>query len=306
MDVVERSNPPAGSFAAWVMASRPATLGAAFAPVAIGAACAWAAGGLRWAPTLAALAAAFLIQIGTNFANDVFDYEKGADTGERLGPTRAVQAGLLTPRQMRWGMAVAFGLALLLGLYLTWVGGWPLLAIGVASIVSGIAYTGGPFPLGYNGLGDVFAFVFFGFVAVCGSVLLNLGHVTPLAWTAAVPAGALITAILVVNNVRDRDTDARAGKRTLAVRWGRQAVLVEYWLLLVAAYAVPVVLWLRGALGPWTLLPWLTLPLALYLAREIGRREGRALNPVLVSTAKLVTVFGVLFAVGIVLGAPPR
>jgi 1,4-dihydroxy-2-naphthoate octaprenyltransferase len=305
VDVVERSTPAAGSFAAWVMAARPATLGAAFAPVAIGAACAWAAGGLRWPPTLAALAAAFLIQIGTNFANDVFDFEKGADTGERLGPTRAVQAGLLTPRQMRWGMAVAFGLAFLLGLYLTWVGGWPLLVIGVASILSGIAYTGGPYPLGYNGLGDIFAFIFFGLVAVCGTVLLNLGHVTQLAWAAAVPPGALITAILVVNNVRDRGTDARAGKRTLAVRWGRRAVLVEYWLLLAAAYAVPVALWLRGTLGPWTLLPWLTLPLALFLAREIGRREGRALNPVLVSTAKLVTFFGLFFALGIILGAPP-
>ena len=288
-----------GSVKAWILASRPPTLAAALVPVAVGAAVASSLDGLRWLPTLGALWGAIWIQIGTNFANDVFDFEKGADTGERLGPTRAVQAGLLSPAAMRRGMVVAFALAVVAGVYLTIVAGWPIVAIGVLSVASGIAYTGGPYPLGYNGLGDVFVMIFFGFVAVGGTVWVNMLNLPTIAWWAAVPPGALATAILVVNNVRDRETDVEAGKRTLAVRFGRRAVIIEYVLLLIAAFAVPV--WLAVTTGPWCLLPMVTLPWAIKLLRDLTRLEGRALNPVLVSTAKLLIVHGLLFAAGLAL-----
>lgn len=290
-----------GSISAWVLAARPATLSAAFVPVAVGTAVAFAVDGFSLLPALAALFGASFIQIGTNFANDVFDYEKGADTEDRLGPTRAAQAGLLTPRAIRAGMVLTFALATFAGLYLTWVAGPTIVAIGVASILSGIAYTGGPYPLGYNGLGDIFVMVFFGFVAVCGTVFVQVGAVPELAWWASVPVGALATAILVVNNVRDRETDVRVGKRTLAVRFGRRAGIGEYIALLLAAYAVPLALVVLGQSQPWVLLPWVTAPLAIKLVGRLVLDEGAALNSTLVGSAKLLLVFGVLFALGLAL-----
>ncbi|MCP3964541.1 MAG: 1,4-dihydroxy-2-naphthoate polyprenyltransferase [bacterium] len=296
-----RRRPLGGPAKAWLLASRPQTLAAAFVPVLVGAACAFTLGGLRWGPTLAALWGAIWIQIGTNFANDVFDYEKGADASERLGPLRAVQAGLLTPAQMRRGMWLAFTLATAAGVYLTWVAGWPIVAIGVASVLSGIAYTGGPYPLGYHGLGDVFVLIFFGFVAVCGTAFINLGEVPALAWWAAVPVGCLATAILVVNNVRDREGDRAAGKRTLVARLGRRAGVAEYVLLLAAAYLTPI--WLfRDWASPLIMLPLITLPRAGLLVAQLVEREGRELNETLVGTARLMVLYGVLFAAGIVLG----
>ncbi|MEM6796037.1 MAG: 1,4-dihydroxy-2-naphthoate polyprenyltransferase [Acidobacteriota bacterium] len=293
------SLPAPGSLRAWILASRLPTLSAAAVPVAIGAAVAASAGGFRLLPTLAALWGALFIQIGTNFANDVFDYEKGADTSERLGPTRAVQAGLLSADQMRRGMVLTFALAFAAGLYLAWVGGWPIVAIGILSILSGIAYTGGPYPLGYNGLGDVFVFLFFGFVAVAGTVWVNMLALPEMVWWTALPPGALATAILVVNNLRDRVTDVHAGKRTLAVRFGRRAVLAEYALMLALAYGVPLALVLLGKAGPAVLLPLLTLPLAARLWRRLVAGEGAVLNPVLADTAKLLVLHGLLFAVGL-------
>lgn len=287
---------------AWWIAARPVTLTAAAVPVLVGTAVAHVLGGLRWGPALAALLGAGAIQIGTNFANDVFDYEKGADTEERLGPTRAVQAGLLSAREVRAGMIVAFGLAVLVGLYLVGVGGVPVVIIGLCSIASGIAYTGGPFPLGYHGLGDVFVMIFFGFVAVLGTVYVQMLAWPPLAWWAAVPPGALATAILVVNNLRDRETDVRAGKRTLAVRFGRRGAELEYFGLLATAYAVPAWIGWRVLPGAWeVLLPLATLPWAVTLAVQVRRLEGRPLNAVLAATAKLLFVHGVLFAVGLAL-----
>lgn len=292
-----------GSARAWLLASRPQTLTAAVVPVLVGTAVAHALGEFRKGPALAALLGAMLIQIGTNFANDVFDAEKGADTEERLGPTRAVQAGLLSPRAVRAGMIVTFGLAVLAGLYLAATAGWPVVAIGVASILSGIAYTGGPYPLGYHGLGDVFVMGFFGFVAVCGTVFVETGAVPLLAILASIPVGALATCILVVNNLRDRHTDVKAGKRTLAVRLGRGGVLTEYVLLLLASYSVPVALAaLHGK--PWLLLPLASLPVAALLFRRILASEGRALNPCLASTAKLLLLFGALFSAGLLLSRP--
>lgn len=296
--------PQPGSPGAWLLASRPATLAAAFVPVAVGAACAWASGGLRWGPTLAALAVALLIQVGTNFANDVFDFEKGADTGERLGPTRAVQAGLLDAAQIRRGMWIVFGLAFVAGLYLAAVAGWEMIVVGVVSILCGIAYTGGPFPLGYNGLGDVFVFLFFGFVAVTVTAYVSLLTVPGLALWASMPVGALSTNILVVNNIRDRHGDREAGKRTLAVLLGRRGAMGEYVLLTLLAYAVPAFLALRADQQPWLLLPLLTLPWAVLLIAQLARREGRPLNATLVGTARLLVVHGLLFAFGLVLAEP--
>lgn len=299
-------SPPAapGTLRRWVLAIRPATLTAAAAPVLVGTACAAAVDGFRAGPALAALAGALLLQVGANLANDVFDFEKGADTADRLGPTRVVHAGLLSAAAVRTAMAVVFTLALAVGVYLTWVAGPLIVVVGVLSIAAAVAYTGGPFPLGYHGLGDLAVFIFFGFVAVCVTALVQAGRVPALAWAAAVPVGALTTAILVVNNLRDIATDAAAGKRTLAVRFGRRAAIAEYDALLLAAYAVPVALVAAGPLGAPALLPLLSAPLALSLARRLARETGRALNPLLGGTARLLLVFGALFALGIVLGAP--
>ncbi len=285
---------------AWILAARPATLTAAAAPVAVGTACAYAAGGFAAGPAIAALVGAFLIQIGTNFANDVYDGERGVDGPARLGPVRAVAAGLLTGAQLRRGMAVAFGLAVACGAYLAAVAGWPVVAIGVASVASGIAYTGGPWPLGYHGLGDVFVLGFFGFVAVCGTAFVQLGSVPALAWWLALPVGAIATAVLVVNNLRDRDGDRVSGKRTLAVRFGRRGAIVEYALLLGAAYAVPVARVVGGD-PAWLLLPCLTAPWAARLFVRVASTDGRALNPLLGATAKLLLAFSLLLALGVTL-----
>lgn len=292
-----------GSLRAWILGARPQTLTAALVPVVVGTAVAHRTGPLRVGALVAALLGAVWIQIGTNLANDVFDYEKGADTHERLGPLRVTQAGLLSPTAVRRGMILSFALAMLCGVYLTWVCGPLIVLIGLLSIASGIAYTGGPYPLGYNGLGDLFVFVFFGLVAVCGTAFVGSGRVPLLALGAALPIGALATAILVVNNVRDYTTDVRAGKRTLVVRLGRRFGVGEYLALLAVAYVVPLGLWVAGLAGPLCLLPLATLPLALPLYRTLATQtEGAILNRTLANTAKLLLLFGVLFAVGIWVG----
>jgi 1,4-dihydroxy-2-naphthoate polyprenyltransferase len=290
------------SFSRWLLAIRPATLTAGATPVLVGTAVAHAADAFRAGPALAALLGALLLQVGSNLANDLYDFEKGVDTADRLGPTRVVQAGLLSPTAVRAGMFVTFGLALLVGLYLTWVAGPAIVVIGIVSILAAIAYTGGPYPLGYNGLGDIAVFLFFGPVAVCGTAFVQAGHVPPLAWAAAIPVGALTTGILVVNNVRDIETDARTGKRTLAVRLGRRGAVAEYALLLLAAYATPPALVLAGTLSPWALLPLVTAPMAVGLYRRVRDLRGRPLNAALGGTARLLFLFGALFAAGIALG----
>ena len=304
----------------WLLASRPATLTAVVSPLLVGGALALResnANGWAW---LAAFLGALFIQLGTNYANDVFDFEKGADTVERVGPVRAVQAGLVTPRQMRVAMILAFALATLCGTYLVWLRGWPLVWIGVASILSGVAYTGGPFPLGYNGLGDVFVMLFFGFVATMGTYFVMTGVIEPASAMWSVPTGATCTAILVVNNLRDMDTDVKVGKRTLAVRFGAKFVRIEYTLLLFGAVLWPLVmlLGLLGILGvasllahkilwpgmpPWPrFLPLLLLPWALKLTRTLwSTRDPAVLNPLLGATARLHLFYGILAAGGIVL-----
>jgi len=289
------------SLSAWLLAVRPKTLPAAISPVLVGTAMAWADGHFSLFPALAAAAGALLLQIFSNFANDYFDFAKGADTSERLGPTRVMAAGLLSPRAMRRGMVLVVALAALDGVYLVLVGGWPILAVGLASLGAAVLYTGGPFPYGYHGMGDLFVFVFFGLVAVAGTYFVQAGALAVEVLVAAAAVGALVTAILVVNNLRDIATDARAGKRTLAVLIGARNTRLQYVILLVLAYAAPFVLWLGFERGAAILLPLLSLPLAIRRAGSLYRATGTALNALLAATAQLSLIYSLLLSLGLLL-----
>lgn len=291
----------------WWLAIRPPTLPAAIAPVLVGLGAAIGVGTpFRLDTAAGCLAVALLLQVAANLANDVSDFRRGADTETRTGPVRVAAAGLLTERQLEGGIAVVLALAAVVGLGLALVGGWPLVLVGLAAMVATLAYTGGPWPYGYRGLGEAFVFVFFGLVAVVGTAYLQALSVQPLYWWAAVPVGALVTGILVVNNLRDLPTDRAAGKRTLAVTFGEGFAKTEYLVLVGAAYAVPVVLVVLGMRGLPVLLPWLSLVLAwtpLRLVASFGPGvDPRSLNPVLKATARLALVFGVLFAIGLAVG----
>lgn len=287
---------------AWALGARPKTLPAAVAPVVVGSALAHADGKFAPWPAVAALLAALLIQIGTNLANDYFDHIRGFDTVERKGPLRVAQSGLIPLQELRLGILVTVGLTAAIGVFLTVVGGWVVLAIGVASLVAAIAYSGGPFPLSSNGLGDLFVFLFFGLVAVCGTYFVQALEFSLLSLFVAVPVGALTTAILIVNNYRDIETDEQVGKRTLAVAIGPVATRAEYVLMLVLAYATPAALWIAGHLSAWVLLCWLSLPLAVGLVCTMYRTtSGPELNQALAGTARLDLVFGLLLAVGLLL-----
>jgi 1,4-dihydroxy-2-naphthoate octaprenyltransferase len=287
----------------WAAATRPATLWAAVAPVAVGTACAAVAGGARPLVALLCLAGALLLQITANLVNDASDFERGADTGARLGPRRAVQAGWLTAGEVRRGAAIALALAAACGVGLAVIAGWVIIPLWIAAITAAVLYTAGPRPLGYLGLGDVLVFLFFGFAGVVGTTFAQTGSAPMVAWIAALPVGALATAVLAVNNLRDRATDATAGKRTLAVRLGERAVRAEYRALVAVAAVTPVALAVvqRSA---WLLLPLLASPLAADPLRRMRRSDGAALNPALGATARLLLVFGVLFALGLALGVP--
>jgi 1,4-dihydroxy-2-naphthoate polyprenyltransferase len=292
---------------AWWLAIRPRTLPAAVGPVLVGVGLAIGDGVFRPLPALAALAGALLLQIASNLANDYYDFVKGYDQPDRKGPTRVALSGLISLRELRLGLMLVLLVTAAIGLYLISVGGWPILVVGVAAIVASVAYSGGPFPLSANGLGDLFVFIFFGLAAVVGTYYVQALAVTPLVWLAALPPGFLITAILVVNNLRDIETDARVGKRTLAVRLGAAGARWEYTLLLAGAYAVPLALLgtapVRDAFDPSSLLvmlPWLTLPNAMRLRRIVySASDGPAMNRALAGTARLSLHFGVLFALGL-------
>ncbi len=290
---------PPSRLAAWGLATRPRTLVAGLVPVAVGSSLAWRAGVFQALPALAALVGALFIQVGTNLANDYFDFKRGADTAARLGPARATQQGWLSPREVFGGAMICFGLAFVVGLYLAWVAGWPLVIIGLTSLAAGYAYTGGPFPLAYHGLGDVFVLVFFGFVAVGGTYFVQAGTVTPTVLLAAVPVGLLGVALLAVNNTRDEPTDRAAGKRTLVVRLGPGFGRFEWAACVGVSALVPPAMWLAGLASPWVLSSWLALPLAVAPARLVFTQTGAVLNEALAATAKLQLVFGILFAVGL-------
>lgn len=285
----------------WVMASRPKTLLAAFVPVFVGAALAYAEGKFVFLGSLIALLCALLIQVGTNFTNDLYDHLKGADTKERKGPIRVLNAGLVSVRTMQTAIAITFGLSFVLGLTLVYLNGPIILLIGVASILAGLAYTAGPFPLAYNGLGDVFVFLFFGLVATVGTYYVNTGTASTASFLAAIPVGALITNILVVNNYRDIEQDKKAGKNTLAVIFGKSFAYYQYALLLISSYVIPILLYHSFEKKVWIFLPILSVPIALKLLIALKRNEGSELNKSLELTAKLSAIFGVLFSIGLAL-----
>jgi 1,4-dihydroxy-2-naphthoate octaprenyltransferase len=287
----------------WMLAIRPKTLPAAVAPVVLGWSIAAATGRFEWLPALAAMVCSLMFQIGANLVNDVVDFSKGADTNQRTGPTRVTQTGLLTSGQVWGGVWLTFGVAALAGAYLTWQSGWVVLWLGLASILAAIIYTAGPFPLAYHGLGDLFVMVFFGFAAVCGTVYVVSGTLPVTAWFGAVAAGALTVNILVVNNIRDIETDRTAGRRNIAIVFGRSAAAWEYALMLVVAYAVPPVLICKGMASYWALIPLLSLPQGIKLWSILrGDLSGQALNPILGKTAQLLLAYCALLAVGLLPG----
>jgi 1,4-dihydroxy-2-naphthoate octaprenyltransferase len=288
-------------FSAWLLATRPKTLPAAISPVLVGCAVAGAEDEFDLVAALAAFAVALLLQVGANLANDVADFRRGTDTDDRLGPMRVTQGGLIPPRHVRIATAAVLLAAVVPGLYLTWRGGPVLAMIGLLAIAAAVTYTAGPKPFGYLGLGELFVFFFFGPVAVVGSAFVMTHHVSRLALLSSVAMGCLVTAILVVNNLRDIDTDRVAGKRTLAVRIGRGATRWEYTALIAVAYAIPLTTWWSGLSEPWPLLAWTTTPLAIHLVRQVWEVDGRELNPVLGGTARLCLWFAVALAAGIAL-----
>jgi 1,4-dihydroxy-2-naphthoate octaprenyltransferase len=248
---------------------------------------------------VAALVAALLLQIGSNLANDLFDFDRGADTEARIGPPRAMQMGLLSRAQMRAGIGIVFALAIAVGFYLLSVAGWPVAIVGLLSVAAALAYTGGPWPFGYKGFGDPAVFLFFGVIAVVGTNYVQSLRLSPDAFFASLSVGALATAILVVNNVRDIETDRVAGKYTLAVRLGRKGARVEYATLIGTAYALLPVYWLGCGRSVFVLAPLLSIPMAWPLVRTIFEVEdGPTLNAALAGTAKLCLVFSLLLAVG--------
>ena len=288
---------PAGALRLWIIAARPRTLPAAIAPVLVGTALAGTEDVFRPLAFVCALIGSVFIQIGTNLSNDYSDARRGADTEDRLGPVRVTAGGLMPPKQVLVGTYVAFGIAVAAGAYLIAIAGWQLLVVGAASILAGVLYTGGPRPYGYEGLGELFVFLFFGVVAVVGSYYVQTEDLSWIAFALSVPVGLLVSAILVVNNVRDIETDRRAGKRTLAVRLGRDRARTLFATMIGVAFVVPIVVWLAGGLSAWLLLTLAAFPLVPPLVRTVyTRSDGPSLNRALADTGRLVAVFSLLLA----------
>jgi 1,4-dihydroxy-2-naphthoate polyprenyltransferase len=286
----------------WFVAARPRTLPAAVAPVLVGTALAIAVEEFDALAFVCALIGSVFIQIGTNLSNDYSDARRGADTEDRLGPVRVTAGGLMPPRRVLIGTYVAFGVAVAAGLVLAVIAGPEIIAVGVASILAGVLYTGGPRPYGYEGLGELFVFLFFGVVAVVGSYYVQAEGLPWEAFALSVPVGLLASAILVVNNVRDIDTDRRAGKRTLAVKLGRPGARRLFDAMLAGSYVVCVAIPAAGGLDWWVLLPLLSLPLAVKLRATVATRtDGPALNGALADTGRLLAVFSLLLAAGVLL-----
>lgn len=283
----------------WIEAARPKTLPAAAAPVIMGSAMAFHDRVLNLPAALAALFAALLIQIGTNLANDYFDHAKGADTEERLGPTRATQAGFVTPQTMKFAFILTFSLAFVIGMYLVYRGGWPVLLIGLLSILFGILYTGGPYPLGYNGLGDIFVLIFFGPVAVGGTYYVQAITINQVVLLAGLAPGLISTAILTVNNLRDINTDANAGKRTLVVRFGVGFAKYEYTFSITAACLLPLLLIYLTSENFYSVLSlFAMIPAIPGMKTILNDKHDIALNKVLADTGKVLFVYSIIFSVG--------
>ena len=285
----------------WIIAIRLKTLPAAISPVLLGSSLSYKYGYFSSLIFFMTLFAAILIQIGTNFANDVYDFEKGTDRDDRLGPIRATQAGLISPKKMKVSMLGTFSIAILVGCYLAWIGGLPIVFIGIASIIAGIAYTGGPYPLGYNGFGELFVFLFFGIIAVPGTYFLQAGTFTYLSIWLGSCMGMLSAAILVVNNIRDIDTDKVTGKKTLAVYFGILFSYIEFIILIIGPYLILLYLMINKNLDSSIYIVFFSLPIGLKLIFELITNTGIKLNTVLSSTAKLLFVFSLLCSIGLVI-----
>ncbi len=303
-----RDTLPQSTLGIWLSATRPKTLWAAVGPVLMGIAIAVSDGAAHWPSALVALLTAILIQIGTNFANDYYDFVKGADTSERKGPVRATQAGLVSPTAMKVAFILVFALAFLMGLYLVYRAGWPILAIGIFSILFGILYTGGPYPLGYNGLADIFVLIFFGPIAVGGTYYVQALSIYEIPLIAGLAPGLISTALLTVNNLRDIETDRLAGKRTLAVRFGAGFARAEYLFCILVALMIPVglALYLQGHyFVMWTVI--LLLPVLPDIKLVFNKKSSAvALNRVLGRTGRLLFLYGLIFSIGWVAGNIPR
>ena len=289
------------NFKKWIIASRPRTLLAAVVPVMAGSALAVHKGRFYFTYSFVALLCSLLIQIGTNFTNDLYDFIKGADTEQRKGPLRVLASGLVSVKEMKAAVFIVFAAAFLLGMYLVYAGGTLIFVIGVLSIIAGLAYTAGPYPLAYNGLGDIFVFLFFGVVGTMGTYYIHTQEITLLAFIISIPVGALITDILVVNNFRDIEEDKTSNKFTLAVKIGKSFTRYQFILLLGLSFIVPLILFVFYNFNFWILLPWVTLPLAGNLIKMLYTLEGIQLNKTLELTAKFSALFGLLFSFGIIL-----
>ena len=285
----------------WVIAARPRTLPAAIVPVLVGSAAAASDNKFILLYAFIALICSLLIQIGTNFTNDLYDYLKGADDEKRKGPLRVMVHELITVAEMKTGIVIVFLTAFTLGLYLVYTGGFFVLVIGIASILAGIAYTAGPYPLAYNGLGDLFVFMFFGVVGTVGTYYVQAHTLTYLPFLCSIPVGALITNILVVNNYRDIDEDRAANKYTLAVKFGRRFARYQFIFLLFISFIMPLILFFGFDFRGWVFLPYLTFPIAYKLIKMLYLYNGKELNKTLELTARLSAIFGLLFSAGILL-----
>lgn len=285
----------------WFLAIRPKTLPASVTPVLVGSAIACRDGNFSFLPAVAALLGSLLLQIGVNLANDYFDFKKGYDTPDRIGPVRVTASGIIALETMKKAIVLVFSSVVLVGIYLIWVGGWPIMVIGVASILAALTYSGGPYPLASHGLGDVFVFIFFGLIAVSGSYYVQTLTLTPYVVAAAFPVGCLITAILVVNNLRDIWTDAQVGKRTLAVRIGEKGSRFEFAGLISVAFVATMILWHMTGRSIWLLLPLASIPFAVRTLKRLLHSRGPVLNEVLASTAYLSFLYGILLSAGFIL-----
>ena len=288
-------------FHSWLLASRPKTLLASVVPVMVGTALAINVDKFNPLVTLVALVCSLLIQIGTNFTNDLYDFYKGADTVSRKGPVRVLAAGLISVKEMKTGIIIAFLSAFILGLYLVYIGGIIILAIGVLSILAGIAYTAGPYPLAYKGLGDIFVFMFFGLIGTMGTFYLQANELSLPAFLSSIPVGSLITNILVVNNYRDIETDRIAGKNTLAVKLGKTFTQYQFIFLIFVSFIVPLLLFLFFDFKFWIFLPYLTIPVVYKTISMLFTLDGVQLNETLELTAKLSAMYGILFSAGLML-----
>ncbi len=288
-------------FQSWVLATRPKTLLAAIVPVLVGSSLAINENKLKITCSIIALLCSVLIQVGTNFVNDYIDTQTGADNENRKGPKRGLALGLITLHEMKIASYLVFIIAFLLGMYLVYIGGIVIFIIGVLSILAGIAYTAGPYPLAYNGLGDIFVFMFFGVAGTMGTFYLHTHNFSVLSFLTSIPVGALITNILVVNNYRDVEEDRAAKKHTLAVIFGRDFARYQYIISLIASFLVPAVLYIFYNLHFWIFLPYLTIPIAFNLINMLYKLDGLELNKTLELTAKLSAIFGLLFAAGLAL-----